>query len=166
MLLDVKFNPATATCPSGLTATTTTTTTSVESRLGRDHGNHTFGLKRLDSGAGVKSIKMEPMDYDSVTIKEEPIECESETAATGASRAGENPSLADLDSLTDLLQIPSDFRVDLDTLTTDLDSFDTASSSSGSHFEFSCTPDVSDMLHDIGVNNDWVDTSFASLINC
>ncbi|XP_021932033.1 transcription factor sox-2-like isoform X1 [Zootermopsis nevadensis] len=168
MLLDVKFNPTTVTCPSGLTATTTTpaTTTSAESRLGRDYGSHTFTLNRLDSGASVKSIKMEPMDYESVTIKEEPVECESETAATGATRAGENPSLADLDSLTDLLQISSDFRVDLDTLTTDLDSFDTASSSSGSHFEFSCTPDVSDMLSDIGVNNDWVDTSFASLINC
>lgn len=168
MLLDVKFNPATVTCPSGLTATTTTTTstTSVQNRLARDYGSQPFTLNRLDSGASVKSIKIEPMDYDSVTIKEEPIECESETAATGSSRPGENPSLADLDSLTDLLQIPSDFKVDLDTLTTDLDSFDTASSSSGSHFEFSCTPDVSDMLSDIGVNNDWVDTSFASLINC
>lgn len=168
LLLDVKFNSATVTCPSGVTATTTTAkTTSAEGRLGRDYGSHPFTLNRLDSGPSVKSIKIEPMDYDDhVTIKEEPIECESESAATGASRAGENPSLADLDSLTDLLQIPSDFKVDLDTLTTDLDSFDTASSSSGSHFEFSCTPDVSDMLSDIGVNNDWVDTSFANLINC
>ncbi|KOC63333.1 Putative transcription factor SOX-14 [Habropoda laboriosa] len=70
-----------------------------------------------------------------------------------------NPSLADLYSLTDLLQIqPSDFKIDLDmeTITTDLDSFETASSSSGSHFEFSCTPDVTDMLSTIGVGNDWV----------
>ena len=154
MLLDMKFNPATTTCP-----VTTTTGTTVGTR---DYANH-FALNRLDP---IKCIKMEPMDYDITVIKEEPIECESETAATGATRSGENPSLADLDSLTDLLQIPSDFRVDLDTLTTDLDSFDTASSSSGSHFEFSCTPDVSDMLSDIGVNNDWVDNSFASLINC
>lgn len=67
-------------------------------------------------------------------------------------------SLADLDSLSDLLQIqPSDFKLDLDmdTITTDLDSFETASSSSGSHFEFSCTPDVTVMLSDIGVNNEW-----------
>ncbi|CAK9822888.1 Putative transcription factor SOX-14 [Anthophora retusa] len=70
-----------------------------------------------------------------------------------------NPTLADLYSLTDLLQIqPSDFKIDLDmeTITTDLDSFETASSSSGSHFEFSCTPDVTDMLSTIGVGNDWV----------
>ncbi|XP_017879659.1 transcription factor Sox-11-like [Ceratina calcarata] len=70
-----------------------------------------------------------------------------------------NPSLADLYSLTDLLQIqPSDFKIDLDmeTIATDLDTFETASSSSGSHFEFSCTPDVTDMLSTIGVANDWV----------
>lgn len=70
-----------------------------------------------------------------------------------------NPSLADLYSLTDLLQIqPSDFKIDLDmeTITTDLDTFETASSSSGSHFEFSCTPDVTDMLSTIGVASDWV----------
>ncbi|PSN58054.1 hypothetical protein C0J52_02065 [Blattella germanica] len=164
MLLDIKFSPSTAVCPV-TTATATTTSTSVERR---DFVNH-FSMNRLDSAKSLKmetSIKMEPMEYDTIAIKEEPIECDSESAATGASRVGENPSLADLDSLTDLLQIPSDFRVDLDTLTTDLDSFDTASSSSGSHFEFSCTPDVSDMLSDIGVNNDWVDTSFANLINC
>jgi transcription factor SOX4/11/12 (SOX group C) len=48
----------------------------------------------------------------------------------------------------------------------DLDSIDSASLSSGSHFEFSCTPDVNDMLMDIGVSNDWVDKSFANLIDC
>ncbi|XP_075217330.1 uncharacterized protein LOC142322298 [Lycorma delicatula] len=109
------------------------------------------------------SIKSEPEDVkdgmEVSVLKQEPMECDSELAATG--HAGENPpGLADLDSLTDLLQIPSDFRVDLDTLTTDLDSFDTASSSSGSHFEFSCTPDVSNILSDMGVANDWVDTTF------
>uniref|UniRef100_A0A1B6H165 Uncharacterized protein n=2 Tax=Cuerna arida TaxID=1464854 RepID=A0A1B6H165_9HEMI len=97
-------------------------------------------------------------------IKEEPMDCDSEMAATG--HTGENPSLADLDSLTDLLQIPSDFKVDLDTLTTDIDTFDTTSSSSGSHFEFSCTPDVSDIICDIGVSNNWVETTFAEFINC
>lgn len=115
------------------------------------------------------TVKSEPEDVkdgmDVLVLKHEPMECDSELAATG--HAGENPpGLADLDSLTDLLQIPSDFRVDLDTLTTDLDSFDTASSSSGSHFEFSCTPDVTDMLSDMGVANDWVDTTFSSIINC
>lgn len=32
----------------------------------------------------------------------------------GSSTAGENTSLADLDSLTDLLQIPTDFKMDVD----------------------------------------------------
>ena len=81
------------------------------------------------------------------------------TTAVKLEEPGNNPSLADLYSLTDLLQIqPSDFKIDLDmeTITTDLDTFETASSSSGSHFEFSCTPDVTDMLSTIGVGNDWV----------
>ncbi|CAD1470998.1 unnamed protein product, partial [Heterotrigona itama] len=79
------------------------------------------------------------------------------TTAVRLEEPGNNPSLADLYSLTDLLQIqPSDFKIDLDmeTITTDLDTFETASSSSGLHFEFSCTPDVTDMLSTIG--NDWV----------
>ncbi|XP_033217968.1 transcription factor sox-2-like [Belonocnema kinseyi] len=73
-----------------------------------------------------------------------------------------NPNLSDLDSLlqissTDLLQIQTDFKLDLDMGTiTDLDSFETSSSSSGSHFEFTCTPDVTDMLSSIGVHNEWV----------
>ena len=79
-------------------------------------------------------------------------------------------SLADLDSL-DLFPLPSDLKLDIDSLAAadDLDSLDSASLSSGSHFEFSCTPDVNDMLMDIGdigVSNDWVDKSFANLINC
>lgn len=81
------------------------------------------------------------------------------TAVVKLEESPNNPSLADLYSLTDLLQIqPSDFKIDLDmeTITTDLDTFETASSSSGSHFEFSCTPDVTDMLSTIGVGNDWV----------
>lgn len=119
----------------------------------------------------VITIKSEPEDIsqeflikpEAAVIKQEPMDCESEMAATGGT--GENPSLADLDSLTDLLQIPSDFKVDLDTLTTDIDTFDTASSSSGSHFEFTCNPDVSDMLCDIGTTG-WAETTFADLINC
>lgn len=109
-------------------------------------------------------IKPDPLQ-ETFLIKQEPMDCESELAATG--HTGDNPSLADLDSLTDLLQIPSDFKVDLDTLTTDIDTFDTTSSSSGSHFEFSCAPDVSDMLCTIGVNSGWAEeTTFADLINC
>jgi len=73
-------------------------------------------------------------------------------------------SLDDLDSITDLLNVSdTDFQMDLEALTTDMETFETASSSSGSHFEFSCTPDVTDMLSDIGVSP-WPDNSF--LINC
>lgn len=72
--------------------------------------------------------------------------------------------LTDLYSITDLLPLPADCEVDLDALTTDIDSFETASSSSGSHFEFSCTPDVSDMLSEIGVAGDWVDHTFSSYL--
>ncbi|CAH2984785.1 unnamed protein product [Chilo suppressalis] len=74
--------------------------------------------------------------------------------------------LSDLYSITDLLPLPADCEVDLDALTTDMESFETASSSSGSHLEFSCTPDVSDMLSEIGVAGDWVDnTSFSYLMS-
>lgn len=71
-------------------------------------------------------------------------------------------SLADLDSITDLLNVNDtdlDFPMDLEALT-DMDTFETASSSSGSHFEFSCTPDVNDIMQDIGVA--WTDSSFLS----
>ncbi|XP_023941600.2 putative transcription factor SOX-14 isoform X2 [Bicyclus anynana] len=71
--------------------------------------------------------------------------------------------LTDLYSITDLLPLPADCEVDLDALT-DMESFETASSSSGSHFEFSCTPDVSDMLSEIGVAGDWDDHTFSSYL--
>ncbi|XP_015593742.1 transcription factor sox-2 [Cephus cinctus] len=117
------------------------------------------------------------------TIKEEPMETAATTTITvgnialntvsgsGCSPANTtstasvkmeetgNPSLADLESLTDLLQIqPSDFKLDLDmdTITKDLESFETTSSSSGSHFDFCATPDVSDMLSNIGVSSEWI----------
>lgn len=36
----------------------------------------------------------------------------------------------------------------------------TSSSGSGSHFEFSCTPDVADALCDVGLTvSDWLDSS-------
>lgn len=118
------------------------------------------------------SIKEEPLDptlATATTTIGTSLTSSSSTSSTSPTNnsgaikleevSGSNPSLADLYSLTDLLQIqPSDFKLDLDmeTITTDLDSFETASSSSGSHFEFSCTPDVTDMLSNIGVSNEWV----------
>ncbi|XP_038211001.1 transcription factor SOX-4-like [Zerene cesonia] len=75
----------------------------------------------------------------------------------------EQTDLTDLYSITDLLRLPADCEVDLDVLT-DMESFETASSSSGSHFEFSCTPDVSDMLSEIGVTSAWDETAFSSYL--
>ena len=69
-------------------------------------------------------------------------------------------SLVDLESLTDLLsgdQVKTELDGDLNS---HLDTWESGSSSSsgGSHFEFSCTQDVSDMLSDIGVSEaDWID---------
>ncbi|KAK6642432.1 hypothetical protein RUM43_003934 [Polyplax serrata] len=123
-------------------------------------------------------FKPEPMDVttddveridikEELVIKEEPIELVNDSISVN--KVGDNYDLADLDCLTDLIQIPADLRVELDTLTSDLDpTFDSASSSSGSHFEFSCDSDVSDVLKGLGFNTtEWVDcTSFPSSVNC
>lgn len=81
------------------------------------------------------------------------------------SRSQVTTDLTDLYSIhpLDLLSLPADCEVDLDALTTDIDSFESASSSSGSYFEFSCTPDVSDMLSEIGVAGDCFDHTFYNL---
>lgn len=86
-------------------------------------------------------------------------------------------SLGDLSYLADILQMSPEFPVDLD-LSPDLDLTSThtpvssihtspsnshstsCSSSPGSHFEFSCTPDVADALCDVGLSvSDWLDPS-------
>ena len=112
--------------------------------------------------ASNSASKSESSMVSGLRIKQEPTLMMSSSVNPGES------SLADLDSLTDLFPLPSDLKLDIDSLAAadDLDSLDSASLSSGSHFEFSCTPDVNDMLMDIGVSNDWVDKSFANLINC
>ena len=84
--------------------------------------------------------------------------------------------LADLESITDFLGMSASNNnnsvsesdpgcrspvtgtgSDLDLMDTHLDWESSSSGSGGSHFEFSCTQDVSDMLCDIGVNEpvDW-----------
>lgn len=99
----------------------------------------TSRIPSLHSFNALTALKCEELD-----VKEEP----------------RDTSLADLDAITDLLNVSdTDFQMDLEALTTDMDTFETASSSSGSHFEFSCTPDVSDMLSDIGVSS-WTDSTF------
>ena len=91
-------------------------------------------------------------------IKEEP---QVHTPDTG---------LADLDSLTDLLQMPSNFKMEIDDL--DLSYWDEPAAA-GSHLDFSCTKEMSDILSNIGVNNDImlatknndIFSSFSSYIN-
>ncbi|XP_068205122.1 transcription factor Sox-11-A-like [Palaemon carinicauda] len=76
-------------------------------------------------------------------------------------------SLGDLSYLADILQMSPEFPVDLD-LSPELDlesCSSTTTSGSGSHFEFSCTPDVADALCDVGLTvSDWLDPSLNSLI--
>ncbi|XP_054169057.1 transcription factor Sox-11-B-like [Oppia nitens] len=74
-------------------------------------------------------------------------------------------SLSDLDDLSDVLQFESNWAQELASFNLTpisvLDNMDTASSSSGSHFEFpDYAPEVTDIL-----GEDWGDTSLANLIN-
>lgn len=55
----------------------------------------------------------------------------------------QDATLADLDTITDLLQVEGEFNLDV---LDDIDTFETASNSSGSHLDFSCPPDVTMML--------------------
>lgn len=77
-----------------------------------------------------------------------------------------NVTLSALDDLSDDLQLESNWAQELGSFNltpiSDLDTLDTASSSSGSHFEFPdyASPEVSDIL-----GEDWADTSLANLIN-
>ncbi|KAF5275259.1 hypothetical protein FQA39_LY06919 [Lamprigera yunnana] len=64
--------------------------------------------------------------------------------------------LADLDTITDLLQVEGEFNLDV---LDDIDTFETASNSSGSHLDFSCPPDVTMMLTSV-----WPDQTLFS--NC
>ncbi|KAL1110614.1 hypothetical protein AAG570_008142 [Ranatra chinensis] len=72
------------------------------------------------------------------------------------------PTIADLESLTDLLGLPTDLRVDFESLATNLDGFEASNSRSSSHFEFSTTPDLSDMLTDI-TGGGWTESAFAAV---
>lgn len=95
----------------------------------------------------------EPVEYKQddafFVVKQEPMDCESESAALG--RVGENPSLADLESLEDLIGMPCDFRMDID-LSADLDN---SAARQSSHLEFTCPSDMNTILSDMGVPSDW-----------
>jgi len=95
------------------------------------------------------------------SVKQEPMDCDSESAALGRvgenpslGRVGENPSLADLECLDDLIQMPSDFKMDIDCLSSDMDN---GSVRQSSHLEFTCTSDMTDILSHMGVTPDWED---------
>lgn len=94
----------------------------------------------------------------------------------GNPNQGDGSSLADLDNLTDVLQMPTNWQLELGNLdlskladTGDFPNFDVHSntssassacstSSNGSHFEFPdySTPEVSEM---IGLESEWLDIS-------
>jgi len=89
------------------------------------------------------------------------------TASNSSSVASPSSSvsLSDLDDLSDVLQFESNWAQELGSFNLTpisvLDNMDTASSTSGSHFEF---PDYAPEVKDI-LGEDWGDTSLATLIN-
>jgi len=86
----------------------------------------------------------------------------SSSSVTSASPTNSS-DLSDIDDLTDALQFESNWAQELASFnpTSLLDNMETASSSSGSHFEF---PDYSPEVNEI-LGQDWGDTSLATLIN-
>ncbi|KAI4483706.1 hypothetical protein M0804_007966 [Polistes exclamans] len=134
-----------------------------------DHHHHTFPIKEepFDSTLATGTTTTTICGGTSITCSNSSPSSASPTSNLVTNikleEHANDPSLADLYSLTDLLQIQqSDFKIDIDmeTIATDLDTFETASSSSGSHFEFSCTPDVTDMLSNIGNSTEWTENCF------
>ncbi|XP_041358324.1 transcription factor SOX-4-like [Gigantopelta aegis] len=86
-----------------------------------------------------------------------------------ADQQPEGSTLADLDNLTDVLQLPSNWQLDLGSLDlsklTDTDfAFDIQGSANGSHFEF---PDynAAEVTEMIGLEHDWLESSIGSLIS-
>ena len=121
-----------------------------------------------DMSSLARSFQRAACHPNDVYVKEEPLEMNGSNAMVGSVTSTThnvkmeeptNPTLADLDSLTDLLQIhPNDFKLDLDmeTITTDLEGFDrTTGADPAGHFEFTCPPDVTDMLSELAGNPEW-----------
>lgn len=137
-----------------------------QKRKQRADSNNNRGMSRRRSRPVVPSIPSVPAETPAppplpASPAGSPDSPESACFYEDNSRRDHQTDLNDL-LITDLLPLPAD--CDLEALTTDMESFETASSSSGSHFEFSCTPDVSDMLSEIGVASDWVDHTFSSYL--
>lgn len=116
-------------------------------------------------------------DTPAASPHEEPAKSSLPHQAVHPSQHGDGSSLADLDNLTDVLQMPTNWQLELGNLDlskladTDFPNFDTvqqshtnhvssamSTSSNGSHFEFPdySTPEVSEM---IGLENEWLDIS-------
>lgn len=89
----------------------------------------------------------------------------SKSSSMASPASSSSVSLSDLDDLSDVLQFESNWAQELGSFNLTpisvLDNMDTASSSSGSHFEF---PDYAPEVNDI-LGEDWGDTSLANLIN-
>ncbi|XP_060805790.1 putative transcription factor SOX-14 [Amyelois transitella] len=141
-----------------------------QKRKQRADSNNNKGISRRRSRTSqtVPSVPSVPMD---TTLPQSlpaspagsPDSPESACIYEDGTRNMQGPDLNDLYCITDLLPLPADCEVDLElALTTD--AFETASSSSGSHFEFSCTPDVSEMLNDIGVSSEWDENAFNTFL--
>lgn len=95
---------------------------------------------------------IEPLTKQCLYINAEPLVIKSVSDARSGSFRDEY-SLADLDTLTDLLQVPSDASC------VPLDTWDSGSSTSGgSHFEFNNDFDLGDMLPSEGLQYDWMDS--------
>ena len=94
---------------------------------------------------------LEPLNKQSLYINSEPLVIKSTDYKSGFK---DEYSLADLDTLTDLLQVPSENMQ----CGPGLDSWDSGSSTSGSHFEFSTGEfELSDMLPPDSLQYDWMD---------
>lgn len=161
---DYKYRPRKKTTKSDRSGTRTGSVTKPKRKQRADSNNNRGVSRRRRTAPSIPSVPVEtpappPLPASPACAPDSP-----ESACFYEDHSRREPTdLTDLYSITDLLQFPADCEVDLEALT-EIDSFETASSSSGSHFEFSCTPDVSDMLSEIGVAGDWVDHTFSSYL--
>ncbi|XP_076329655.1 transcription factor Sox-11-A-like [Tachypleus tridentatus] len=92
-------------------------------------------------------------------VKPEPVDTVDSCSSTS------DNSLVDLDTLTEVLLVPSAWSQEMGSLNisplTDFDALETGSSSSSSHFEF---PDYQNSEVTDILGEDWLDTSFSSYI--
>lgn len=140
--------------------------------LDQHHQHLVKGDQLLVKAEPLSSPFLEQESNESFFVKEEPLDCESETAALG--RVGINPSLNDHDlhnhsiamnddgSLTSLSLDDLD-SMDIDTLTAELNAASGGPETAfgfirhSSHLEFACPSTLGDILNTIGIPPDWED---------